>query len=136
MKVTRDVIYDLLPAYFADELSTDSRALVEEFLATDPEFARMTERFRRLFEQRGTDSQTNGGTERQHFERARKRAEHRQTAAAFAIAYGLAAIFPLALDLLRSQPTQPKSIILAVIFGVVALGSAVSWFWNARLRAA
>ena len=136
MKITRDVIYDLLPGYFAGELSTDSRALVEEFLATDPEFARMTERFRKLFEERGADSQTDRGTERQHLERARKRAEHRQTAAAFAIAYGLAAIFPLALDLLRSQPTQPKSIVMAVIFGVVSLGAAVSWFWTARLRVA
>jgi hypothetical protein len=39
MKVTRDVITDLLPAYQANEASNDTRALVEEFLKEDPEFA-------------------------------------------------------------------------------------------------
>jgi hypothetical protein len=41
MKVTREVITDLLPAYYAKEASADSRALVEEFFAQDPEFARL-----------------------------------------------------------------------------------------------
>ena len=36
MKITRDVIYDLLPAYFAGEVSADTRALIDEFLTTDP----------------------------------------------------------------------------------------------------
>jgi hypothetical protein len=33
MNVTRDVIYDLLPGYFSGDLSPDTRALVDEFLA-------------------------------------------------------------------------------------------------------
>ncbi len=40
MKVTRNVINDLLPVYLFGEVSTDTRALVEEFLEQDPEFAR------------------------------------------------------------------------------------------------
>ena len=39
MRVTRDVIQDLLPLYLADEVSGDTRTLVEEYLDTDPEFA-------------------------------------------------------------------------------------------------
>lgn len=39
MKVTREVITDLLPAYLSNEASADTRALVEEFLRQDPEFA-------------------------------------------------------------------------------------------------
>ncbi len=39
MKVTRDVVLDLLPLYLADEASSDTRALVESFLETDPELA-------------------------------------------------------------------------------------------------
>jgi hypothetical protein len=39
MKVTRDVITDLLPAYLTNEASSDTRALVDEFLRQDPEFA-------------------------------------------------------------------------------------------------
>ena len=39
MNVTREVINDLWPVYAADEASADTRALVEEFLRQDPEFA-------------------------------------------------------------------------------------------------
>ena len=41
MKITRDVVTDLLPAYFANEASADTRALIEEFFHEDPEFARL-----------------------------------------------------------------------------------------------
>jgi anti-sigma factor RsiW len=44
MKITRDVIEDLLPLYLADEVSADTRALVDEYLRTDPELASMAER--------------------------------------------------------------------------------------------
>jgi len=40
MKITRDVIHDLLPAYLAGEASADSVALVDQFLLDDPELAR------------------------------------------------------------------------------------------------
>lgn len=39
MKVTRDVVRDLYPLYQAGEASADSVALVEAFLASDPELA-------------------------------------------------------------------------------------------------
>jgi hypothetical protein len=39
MNITREVISDLWPAYAAGEASADTRALVEEFLRQDPEFA-------------------------------------------------------------------------------------------------
>jgi anti-sigma factor RsiW len=39
--ITRDVVGDLLPAYFSGEASADTRALVEEFFAQDPEFERL-----------------------------------------------------------------------------------------------
>ncbi len=41
MKITRDVITDLLPVFQAGEASNDTRALVEEFLKEDPEFAKL-----------------------------------------------------------------------------------------------
>ncbi len=39
MKITRNVILDLLPLYLAGEVSADTRALVREYLETDPELA-------------------------------------------------------------------------------------------------
>lgn len=39
MRITDDVIADLLPLYTAGEVSPDTRALVEEYLAANPAFA-------------------------------------------------------------------------------------------------
>jgi anti-sigma factor RsiW len=39
MQVTRDVILDLAPAYLTGEASSDTRALVDAYLAGDPELA-------------------------------------------------------------------------------------------------
>ena len=41
MKITRDVVADLWPAYESGEASSDNRALVEEFLKGDPELGRI-----------------------------------------------------------------------------------------------
>jgi hypothetical protein len=43
MEITHDVILDLLPLYLADEVSTDTRALIEHYLATDPQLAQLAE---------------------------------------------------------------------------------------------
>lgn len=40
MSITRPVILDLWPAYASGDASPETRALVDEFLRTDPEFAR------------------------------------------------------------------------------------------------
>ena len=39
MGITKDVILDLLPLYLADEVSEDTRTLVENYLETDKELA-------------------------------------------------------------------------------------------------
>jgi hypothetical protein len=39
VKLTRDVVKDLLPVYIAGEASADTKVLVEEFLRGDPELA-------------------------------------------------------------------------------------------------
>ena len=44
MKITRDIIIDLLPLYLANEASEDSRAVVEQFLANDPALAKLVEK--------------------------------------------------------------------------------------------
>jgi hypothetical protein len=43
MEITRDVILDLLPLYLANEVSADTRVLIEKYLETDPELARIAE---------------------------------------------------------------------------------------------
>ena len=44
MKITRNVILDLLPLYLAGEVSADTRTLVREYLETDPELAEIGKR--------------------------------------------------------------------------------------------
>lgn len=39
MNITRNVILDLLPLYLANEVSADTRAIVEKYLETDSELA-------------------------------------------------------------------------------------------------
>lgn len=39
MEVTKNVILDLLPLYLADEVSEDTRTLVENYLETDKDLA-------------------------------------------------------------------------------------------------
>lgn len=41
MKITRDVVKDLLTVYEAGEASGDTRAIVEEWLRSDPDLARL-----------------------------------------------------------------------------------------------
>jgi hypothetical protein len=48
MEITRDVILDLLPLYLADEASSDTRKLVEEFLDSDKELAKMADQSKTL----------------------------------------------------------------------------------------
>ena len=48
MKITRDVINDLLPVYFAGEASADTKQLVEGFFREDPELARLAQMHARL----------------------------------------------------------------------------------------
>lgn len=134
MKITRDVIYDLLPGYFAGEVSADTRTLIDEFLTTDPEFSRMTARFRKLFDERGGGATGEIDAERKQFERARSRAEFRQISAAFAIAYSVAAAFPLVMDLLRGQAFQGKSLVISIVFAAVAFASTIGWLTTRRAR--
>jgi anti-sigma factor RsiW len=49
MKLTQNVIMDLLPVYLAGEASADTNELVEEFMRQDPEVARAIESQRRDF---------------------------------------------------------------------------------------
>lgn len=49
MKVTQNVVMDLLPAYLSGEASTDTNDLVEEFLRKHPEMSSLVDAGRREF---------------------------------------------------------------------------------------
>ena len=140
MNVTRDVIYDLLPAYFAGEASGDTRALIDEFFAHDPEFGRMAARFQKLMKERPQGEQMDAEAEREKrtLERTKARVNLRLAAfmwalgAAFAI--GIAMLVPNAALSLRHP-----GVIIGFVFGAMALGTVLlSWaphpeYWYALL---
>ena len=41
MNITREVVTDLLPIYFAGEASGDTKVLVEDYFRQDPDFERI-----------------------------------------------------------------------------------------------
>lgn len=88
MTVTRDVILDLLPLYFAGQVSADTKALVDEFLQTDPDFARMSHRFDALLKERRPVSEPDAA-ERRVFERTRMLLRTRNQTVGVAVAYSL-----------------------------------------------
>ena len=48
MEITRNVILDLLPLYIANEVSDDTRILVEEYLKSDAELAKIAQESREM----------------------------------------------------------------------------------------
>ena len=126
MKVTRDVIYDLLPAYFAGDVSDDTRALIEEYFASDPEFGRMAERFKTLAgeRQRGPAADE-AERERDAFTAAREAAELPQKTRAAALVWGFASLFSLGIAMLTWRGPMAAiynpGAILGIVFGVVAV---------------
>jgi hypothetical protein len=43
MEITRDVIIDLLPLYVANEVSEDTKKLIEEYMEKDPELQKIAQ---------------------------------------------------------------------------------------------
>lgn len=137
MNVTRDVIYDLLPGYFAGELSADAKALVDEFFASDPECARMAERFRTLFAGRQTGiGDTPAGREKHVFERARSLRSARDRVLGMAVGFTAGALLALfAGALFPREVPVPMAFgfmrlpiaLFAVASGVVALVAWLVW---------
>lgn len=94
MNVTRNVINDLLPAYLFGEVSTDTRALVEEFLEQDPEFARSVvqckkEDLAKIEMLKGADMRLSPDHEMQTFARTKAMLERRSWLLALALVFTL-----------------------------------------------
>ena len=120
MNVTREVIYDLLPAYFAGEASADTRALVEEFFTTDREFGRMAARFHAA----AGGTQTSADRERHSFHQARWRLKLRQAAVGWTMGALLAFGIALATGIRGRSGVPNPGVIIGLVF---AAGAAVTW---------
>lgn len=119
------MIFDLLPPYFAGEASADTRALVEDFFATDPEFGRMAARFHRAAgRSRGGSAETDADRERHSFNQARSRLKLRQAGVVWAagalLAFGIAVATGIS-----GRPRAPNpGVIIGLVFSAMA---AATW---------
>ena len=135
MKVTRDVIYDLLPSYFAGDASDDTRALVEAYFATDPEFARMAARFQTIVAERQRTAPSAEDRERETFACARDAIELPQKTRAMALGWGVASLFSFGMAMLTWRgpmrgPWNP-GVILGIIF---AIGAVITFVLSYRIN--
>lgn len=132
MTVTRDVVIDLLPGYFAGDLSGDSRALVEAHMAGDPELARMAERFRRMLERAPSPGAGDAGRQQaETLARARRAEQRRGEFRGLALGYGMAAGLLLAGGLWRIVDAD-RAYVIGATFGAVALLSTAGWLLARR----
>jgi hypothetical protein len=118
--VTRDVIIDLLPAYFADEASADTRALVDEFFKADSEFAGMARQYRTSDATRlTTEAAEHAAREWALFRGAQLRQRYRQSSALSAIAASMGWIAGIA-STGGVSPLHPGAL-LAIGLAIVAV---------------
>lgn len=128
MKVTKDVIADLLPLYEAGEVSADTRALVEAFLKADPT----------LLSDRSVDSSLKGEAapalerdRRQALARTVHLLKRRQMFFAFALCFTLMPMSVVGSDegitwmMWRDAPDAAQGFLAAAV---------VSWFLFLRAR--
>ncbi len=73
MNITRNVILDLLPLYLADEVSADTRALVEKYLEADPELAKIAKKLSVLEKPKEIPSPLSRDVQMAAYKKARQR---------------------------------------------------------------
>jgi anti-sigma factor RsiW len=137
VKISENVVMDLLPVYLSGEASPDTKELIEEFLRQHPEFARVVEEQKREFggQRRLLEPahELSSDHELQTLKETRSLIERQKWMLGVAL---MLTGFPfsfafsgshLTFILLRDQP------LLAVVSW---LGAAVLWiqYWNTRRR--
>lgn len=130
MNVTRDVAKDLLTVVLAGEASGDSRRLVEEFLARDPELAREAEALRAALALPAPPAQE-PSAEKRTLDATRQLLKQRSSTLAVALVF---TVLPLSFVFEGSKMTF-LVIRDAPIVGLAWWATAaVMWVWHASVR--
>ena len=122
MTITKDVIRDLLPVYSAGEASADTRALVEEFLRTDPELRQLAAAAGTLDMVRNA-AEPPASLEWETLRKTRRLLQRRAWLLAFAWSVTLLA---LALDV---RPGMP---VLSSVFAITAIAGWIAFLDTCR----
>jgi len=71
-KIPQHVIIDLLPLYLAEEVSEETRSLIEEYLKTDPQLATLANQAKNAASLQEIPAPINKETEMEAFKKVRK----------------------------------------------------------------
>jgi len=71
-KIPQHVILDLLPLYLADEVSEETRDLIEEYLKTDPQLAKLAEQAKQAPSLQEIPAPLNKETEMKSYKKGKK----------------------------------------------------------------
>ncbi|MGA2280513.1 MAG: hypothetical protein ABSG80_09450 [Verrucomicrobiota bacterium] len=121
MNITKNIINDLIPLYFANECSADTRALVEEYLQQNPEQAALLRRIAST-PVSGAVPPAKNLDEAQAFHQTRRHLRRRSWLMAFAIFFSLAPFSFFVSDNGRSWwflRDQPRGALVYAAVGVV-----------------
>jgi hypothetical protein len=72
MKIPQHIILDLLPLYLAEEVSEETRKLIEDYLETDPQLAKLAEQAKTAISLQEIPAPTNKETEMKAFKKVGK----------------------------------------------------------------
>lgn len=134
MPVTREVIRDLMTVVYAGEASAESRRLVEEHLATDPELAREAEALRAALAMPETMAMSAApapSAEKQTLDATRQLLKLRSGLFAVALFFTL---LPFTIVVRHSEVTFLLIRDAPVIGFAWWATAAVMWIWYARVR--
>jgi hypothetical protein len=119
MKITRNVITDLMPVYQSGEASQDTLDLVENFLQGDPEFARIVNAQPETLLAENPPALPHG-TEMETLKKTRKLLKKRTYFMAFAIVFTLST-FSFNFDSTGIRWNWVETPILAVVFLAIGI---------------
>jgi anti-sigma factor RsiW len=126
-KIPQHVILDLLPLYLADEVSEETRTLIEEYLKTDPQLAALAERAKHAPTLQEIPAPLNKETEMEALKKARKLMVQHNVFLALAVI--LTIMMGISYIFLWDEPRGAQA---PFVFGGLAALFWVAFFWVNR----
>jgi len=121
-KIPQHVILDLLPLYLADEVSAETREMIEEYLKTDPQLAKLAEQAKHAPSLQEIPAPLNKETEMKAYKKGKKLMTQHNL-------FLLGAIFMTFLTAPATISLRDEDPIAPFLFGGIALIFWVAFLW-------
>jgi len=121
-RIPQHVIIDLLPLYLSDEVSAETRNLIDEYLKTDPQMATLAEQAKHAPSLQEIPAPLNKETEMKAYKKGRKLMIQHNVFLALAVLMTFLTA-PATISLRDEDPIAP------FLFGGIALVFWFAFFW-------